>query len=202
MSKAAPTEGVSATGVKWKASSRPAGQGADWENARSFFQERTTDEWLVRMTTETDVQNKILGDIYREVKALEERESGNPRIGRRPKFINGTMDEIHDMITPRFAMGAFADSVQPLILECGGVRAFARKAKMNHTALLRMIAGEMVLDIWRLEAMAKAGGVHPAYFKEWREAHILTSIAQMLEGQPNVSIKLSRALAKIQQNGR
>lgn len=190
---------TSQQGTDWRPSVRPSGSGADWDNARQWFRTRSENEWVAFFADNPDVQAAILGDIYREVKAQNERLAGKPRIGRRPKVINGSLDELYGMITPRFAMEPFAASVRVLIDEARGLRALARKASMPHPTLLRMIRGTVPLEMWRLEAIARAGGVAPSYFKEWREGHVLTTIADLLESQPHLSVKLSKALVAAQQ---
>lgn len=192
---------TSPQGTAWTPSVRPAGSGADWDNARRWFHDRNENEWIGFFERNPEIQAAILGDIYREVKAQEERSAGKPRIGRRPKVINGSLDELYGMITPRFAMEPFAVSVRVLITEARSLRSLARKAAMPHPTLLRMIRGEVPLEMWRLEAIAKGAGVAPSYFKEWREGHVLTTIADLLESQPHLSVKLSKALVAAQEKG-
>jgi hypothetical protein len=45
-----------------------------------------------------------------------------------------------------------------------------------------------------LEAIAKAGNVHPAYFVEWRLLVVQDLIAEVFATQPNLSISLLRGL--------
>ncbi len=168
----------------------------DLENARTQFKERSVDEWIELFDRAPHVMHAILGDIFRETRAEAEREAGNARIGRRPKAVDGTMDELWSMVTPRFSTEPFGVAVRELIAAAPSLRAFAMRAKMNHPTLLRLISGEMKLDKYRLEAIARAGKVSPAYFVEYREMVVIEAITTVMRNRPNVSIGAYQRLLK------
>ena len=199
---------VSPRGTDWQASVRPAGQGADWDNAVRWFADWSDVDWVEHFNDNPEIQMRILGDIYREVKKVEAKRRGERAVvsrrravGRAQGDLNGSLDELNDMLTPRLSMEPFAQAILPLIEESRGVRALARRSRMSHSTILRMMNGEMPLEMYRLDALAKGAGVAPAYFKEWREAHVLTTLAQLLAAHPNLSVRFSRALIAAQ-NGR
>lgn len=167
---------------------------ADLDNARAQFKERSEDEWVELFTRAPHVMHAILGDIFRETRAEEERTRGQARIGRRPKEIDGTMEELWDMVTPTYSTEPFAVAVRALIGKAPSLRAFAQRAKMNHPTLLRLISGEMKLDRYRLEGIAKAGHVSPAYFVEWREMEILEAFTAVMKRRPNVGVGIYKKL--------
>lgn len=171
----------------------------DLENARTQFKERSTDEWVELFDRAPHIMHAILGDIFRETHAEAEREAGNARIGRRPKAIEGTMDELWAMVTPSYSSDSFAVAVRVLIEKAPSLRAFAMRAKMNHPTLLRLISGEMKIDKYRLEQIAKAGKVSPAYFAEYREMVVIEAITTVMRRRPNVSVGAYRRLRKAQQ---
>jgi len=45
-----------------------------------------------------------------------------------------------------------------------------------------------------LEVIAKAGGVHPAYFMEWRLLIVQGLVSDVFAAQPNLSITMLRSL--------
>lgn len=185
---------------------RPAprsGQGADWDNVRSQFQsvKHGVDEWVAFFDRRPEVMLNILGDIYRESKAEELREQGKAPTGRRPKSINGNLDELYAMITPQYSVEPFEVSVKELI-GTRSLRAFAAKVPMNHHTLTRMMRGEVKLEMWRLEQIAIAGKVQAAFFREYREMQLLEVIGRYLSQRPNASIALTKRIRADIQGGR
>jgi len=168
-------------------------------------------DWEEFFDENPDIQMRILGDIYREVKKVEAKRAGTVVVVSRRRRVGttqrslasdvGTLEELEVMLTPRVSMDPFPLAMKPLIDENRGVRALARASKMSHSTILRMMAGQMPLEMFRLAQIAAGAGVAPAYFKEWREAYVLTVLARVLSAQPNLSVKFSRALALVQ-NGR
>lgn len=175
--------------------SQRRGQGADWDNARDQFPSVKQDEdaWVEFFSRRPDVMLQILGDIYRETKAEELREAGRAPTGRRPKSINGNLDELHRMITPQYSVEPFGEAVKELI-GARSLRAFAAKVPMNHHTLTRMMRGELRLESWRLEQIAAAGRVNPHFFREYREMQLLDAIGKYLSARPTASIALTKRI--------
>lgn len=189
---------ISPAGTDWCESDtlHVSGSQADFANAKKHFPERDIGDWGALFDRQPEVLHKILGDIFRETKAEQDREAGRARIGRRPKHINGSLDELHQMITPQYAQEPFAAAVKVLIDKAPSLRAFAAKVPMHHHTLTRMMRGDLVLERWRLEAIAKAGKVQPAYFMEYREMMIVEALTSYLRARPNVSIGVHKRLAR------
>ena len=171
------------------------GSAADWDNAKRWFPERSVDDWVGLFDRAPHILHSILGDIYRESKAETEREEGRARIGRRPKAIDGNLEDLWGMITPRYSMEPFPEAVKALIGQ-RSLRAFAARIPTHHMTLLRLMRGTTPLDRKKLEAIAKAGRVHPAYFKEWREAFVLDAVAALLHAKPNLSIRVHKEMQR------
>ena len=188
---------VSPEGTKWLPSTRQneRGSAADWDNAKRWFTDRSVDEWVGLFDRAPHILHSILGDLYRETKAEREREEGRARIGRRPKAIDGNLEELWGMISPRYSMEPFAESLKDLIGK-RSLRAFAARVPIHHHTLTRLMRGEGSLDRFRLEAIAKAGRVHPAYFKEWREQYVLDAISALLSAKPNLSIRVHKEMQR------
>lgn len=190
--------GISREGSPWLDSEQLGVKGtqADFDNARSTFPIRSQEEWMELFDRAPHVLHNILGDIFRETKAEAERESGKARIGRRPKVISGSLDELTAMITPQYSMDPFGVAVKPFIEKSPSLRAFAAKVPMNHHTLTRLMRGTLPLERWRLEAIASAAKVHPAYFVEYREMFVVEAVSTYLRARPNVSISFTKQLAK------
>ena len=178
---------------------------ANWAKARALCppEQYGSAEWLDHYTSNPETLTQMLGDLYRVYKSEEEKANGkaNPSGGRRKSYINGNMDELWAIITPRFATTPFHESVRDLI-GTRSQRAFAAKAGLDFRLLSRMIADSAGTlkgrrcppSRWDLEALAKAGGVHPAYFVEWRVMVVQDLITEVFAAQPNLSINLLKSL--------
>lgn len=174
------------------------GTQADFDNARRYFPTRSVDEWVALFDRAPHVMHNILGDIFREARAEAEREAGKARIGRRPKAINGSLEELQALITPQYSLEPFAQAVKPLIDRAPSLRAFAARVPMNHHTLTRMIRGELALERWRLEAIARAAKVQPAYFMEYREILIVEAVGAYMRARPNASITVHKQLRRVE----
>ena len=161
-------------------------------------------EWLAHYEANPDILTKMLGDLYRVYKSEEAKRAGtaNPSGGRRRAHINGNLDELWSIITPKFSVEPFHVAFEELKGK-RSLRAFALKAGMDFRTLSRHVrasAGELKgrqcpLSRFDLEQIAKAGGVHPAYFTEWRLMMVQDLIAEVFANQPNMSITLLRNLS-------
>lgn len=189
---------TSRAGTSWEPSPtlHVRGSQADFGNAKKHFPECSKQDWVTLFDQQPEILHAILGDIFRETRAEQDREAGKARIGRRPKAIDGSMDELYSMITPQYAQVPFAEAVRPLIDKSPSLRAFAAKVPMHHHTLTRMMRGDVALERWRLECIAKAGKVQPAYFMEYREMMILEAFSAYIRARPNVSIGLHKRMAK------
>lgn len=190
-------------GERGIAPSERKGQGADWDNATAQFPSVKQDDnaWVAFFDRRPDVMLAILGDIYRETKAEELREAGRAPTGRRPKAINGNLDELYRMITPQYSVEPFGVAVKELIGQ-RSLRAFAAKVPMNHHTLTRLMRGDLKLEAWRMEQIAAAAKVNPHFFREYREAQLLDAIGKYLSARPNVSIQLTKRIRADIQGGR
>lgn len=172
------------------------GSAADLANAKQQFRFRSEDEWVDLFDRAPHIVTQILGDIYRETVAERERDAGKARIGRRPKSVDGSLDDLWREITPRYSMEPFAESVKELIGRSPSLRAFAKRAGIHHHTITRMIRGEVALDRFRLEQIAKAGKVHPVFFAEYRDMMIAEALVALLRRRPNVGVRIIKQMAR------
>ncbi len=185
---------LSAIGTRYQTSSAPRGRGADFGNARKWFRLPTQDDWVWRMKADPSVFSNILSDLFRETRAESERRAGQARIGRRPNVIEGSLGELWEMITPRYATESFPVAVKALMADMP-VDDFCALTTITRDRFTAMCRGEG-LEMFRLEAIARAFDVSPAYFMEWRSAYVLTLVEELLVAQPGLSIRYAKALSK------
>ncbi len=185
---------ISPIGTRYRPSVGPRGRGADYDNARSHFRLPSEADWLARMQADPGVYAAILSDIFREARAEAQRLAGQARIGRRPKVIEGSLSEVWEMITPQYSNEPFAKSVKALMGDMS-VEEFCEITTISRKRLTEMCNGKGV-EMWRLEAIARAMDVSPAYFLEWRTSYVLTLIEELLTLQPGLSIRYARAFSK------
>jgi hypothetical protein len=182
-------------GTKWRNSTRPRGRGADFDNAREYFTLPDTGAWMDRMAADPGIFTQLLSDIWRETRAEQERLAGQAKIGRRPKVIEGSLSELWDMVTPKYAVDPFPEALTALAGTVSPAE-FQHKTMIAPDTFRKMLRGE-ALDMWRLEVVARAYSVSPAYFREWRTDYVLTVVAELLSAQPNLSIRYSKFLARL-----
>lgn len=176
-----------------------ASKAADWDNAKALYPSvKNTDDamWVDFFDQRPDVLHAILGDIYIVTKYDERKQRGEGRDGRRTMPRDANLDELWDMITPRFSTQPFALSVRELIGE-RSLRQFAAKVPMDHRELSRMMRGQTVLTGYWLEQIAKAGKVSPAFFLEYRHLYIADALAAVFSLRPNLGIGVYKKLSNI-----
>jgi hypothetical protein len=178
---------------------------ANWAKARTLCppEEYGSQEWLAHYSENPEALTQMLGDLFRVYKSEEEKRNGtaNPSGGRRKSYINGNMDELWAIITPRFSTKPFHEAFEDL-KGPRTMRQFALRAGMDHRVIHRMLqhsAGTLKgrqrpATRYDLEVIAKAGGVHPAYFLEWRLMVVQDLVTQVFVQQPNLSISVLRSL--------
>lgn len=178
---------------------------AQWDRAATLCppERYGSPEWTQHYEANPDVLTKMLGDLYRTYKSEEAKRAGtaNPSGGRRRAHINGNLDELWSVVTPRFSMLPFDQAFAELKGE-RSLRAYATKCGIDFkrlSKLVKMSQGSLksftvTLTRYDLEAIAKAGGVHPAFFLEWRLMIVQDLIAEVFTRQPNLSISILRTL--------
>ncbi len=173
---------------------------ADWSRVADRIPARTGSPqfWVEFFTDRPSVLHQLLGDLYLITKAQRQADR---RGGRRSRNVNGNFEDLWGMLTPRFAVVPFSEAVQELMGDMS-LRQFAARIPMHHSTLVRLINGERPIvrpkdpqgSMQLLELIAKAGGVHPGYFVEWRELFVYNALHSVFQDKPNVSIGVMKAL--------
>lgn len=158
-------------------------------------EEYGSSDWAQHYVEHPDVLTQMLGDLYRVYKSEDDKKKGtaNPAGGRRKSHINGNLDELWSIMTPRFAITTFPAAFIELRGK-RGLRQFAIRSGIDHRQLSRCAKEPKYLNRHILEAIAKGGDVHPAYFMEWRLLVVQELLSEIFITQPNLSISLLKSL--------
>ena len=186
-------------GVEWEPSSRDS-PGADFDNARAYFKDPSISEWVEHFNSSPETVQRILLDIFQTVRSEEAKAKGKPISGRRRRYLNygdATYDDVMDLALPRYCMEPFPDAVRQLQGSMSFL-GFATRAGIPRRTLDHMITGKVRLQAYWLEKIATTSGVSPAYFREYREMAILVAMAELMETNPNMSVRWIKAM----RNGR
>lgn len=160
--------------------------------------EYTSEEWHRHYEEHPDVLLQVLGDVFRVYKSEERKRNGtaNPQGGRRKSQIDGSLEELWQIISPRYADRPFREAAKDLIAG-RSIRAFATKAGMTHVDLARKLRDDRYPPTrYDMERIAVAGGVHPAYFVEWRTSVLQELLARVFATSPHLSITVLKALTR------
>lgn len=165
---------------------------ADLERAKSMYPSTYLmgeKEWLTFFDTPQGfaAMGAIIGDIFDEVKAEEEKEAGVKRMGRRPGR-SASLSEVYATVFPApYSMDPFPEALTKL-LNGRSQRAFAAKVPCNQSTMSRLLSGEWKPDIPMMESIAVAAKVSPAFFLEWRAMYVGQLITSTLMARPHLSI--------------
>lgn len=177
---------------------------ADYGRARAMYPEIDSLDargWEAFFAESPDALHHLLGEIYIITKT---QQAEVKRSGRRVRTVNGNLDELWAMITPRYSMDPFGVAVRDLMGPTS-LRAFAAKIPMHHHSLTRLMRGERQIvnpfdipgSMRTLEVVAKAGRAHPAFFVEWRELLVLGVVRKALSTDPALSIRVIERLEAV-----
>lgn len=144
------------------------------QSADPTFWERYLDE-------HPDVLHRLLADVYQAAYGVD-----------RPP----TLDELWDLVaTPEFSVKPFGEALLDA-LAGRSVRSLAVQIGIHQTLLTRYMTGERDIvsvrdpigSMRRIELVAKALRVHPAYFAEWRRLWLMSLLDSAFVAQPALSI--------------
>lgn len=174
----------------------------NWDQARLLFPSTEYEQrpWAEHLTGQPEVLTKLLGDVYRTFKAEQQRARTQPDParhagGRRRSYVDGNLDELWAIITPRYSLLPFPQATREL-MDGTSVRQFAARVPMDHRELSRLLRGQTKPSRYWMEAIAKAADVHPAYFLEWRVSTVVGILESVLTERPHLSISALQALGR------
>jgi len=173
--------------------------GAEWATARSLCptDEYSTTDWHSHFTEQPDVLLQMLGDVFRVYKSEQRKAAGtsNPQGGRRRNHIEGSLEELLEIVQPKFSVKPFRDALEDLLGQ-RSLNWLALKAGQNSRVFRRKISGQRPLSRYDMEVIAQALDVHPAYFLEWRIETVTQMVANVMVAQPHRSIGFLKVAAR------
>lgn len=142
--------------------------------------QQTSDDWDALFSLEPDGMLRIFSDIIKSEYAVK------GRVGQRP------MPREEEVNVKQFLSGDFTDAsireVLPDLIKRRGLsrRHFAMRVGMSWTQFRRVLSGEVVPDPSQMRRIAKVVNRSPLYFVEYRRMMILTAMANLFEGNPDL----------------
>lgn len=133
-----------------------------------------------------------LGAVLQEVFASHDADQAARRANLRKPPPRRTAQDVHALVFPQYSVEPFAKAVQPLLKP--SMRAIAQRADMSPGFLSQLIAGARALDVYKLQRIAAACRVSPAYFLEYRQMMVLEAISSRIAQSPEAGIAAYRAV--------
>jgi len=149
------------------------------------------DQWADAIENNPDVVYRILSDVVKIMQA-----DAAPRVGRRPKPAAIGMDDLLAAIYPeRFSAQPFCDALADVM---DGERQvdFAPRMHVSQSQLSKLLTGAARPDMRTMEMAAKAAGVSPAFFLEWRATKLGELVSQAYLNAPNLSVAAVKRIAR------
>ena len=165
---------------------------ADLEGAKSLYPSCSMklDDWVTFFATSAGLQamGRILYDIYDERLSIEEREAGHKRIGRRPARSAVALHDVMTVVKPEEFSTEPINIALEKLLRGKSRRQFARKVPINQTHLGRILNGKRSAPLELIERIARAAGVQPWHFMEWRAQYIAELVEEVFFAKPSLSV--------------
>lgn len=173
--------------------------GARWDEAKMLIPagEYTSEDWRNHYAEHPDSLMQMLGDVFRVYKSEERKKAGlgNPQGGRRKSQIDGSLDELWSILTPRFSMKPVQEAFDDLRGQ-RTFRAMALRIGMPAAQLHFKLSGKRPMTRHDLEQIATGLDVHPAYFREWRTMIVQELLEHVFTANPNLSIALLKGISR------
>lgn len=149
------------------------------------------ESWERVLRDQPDVMHSLISDIVKIVQSQGDED----RIGRRPAPDAVGYDELFELLMPkRFSVDPLPVALRELIGPLTQ-KQFAIKACTSRPYISQMLAGSRVPSMDMMAALARAGGVTPAYFIEWRGARLAQILTSILCTDPQWSASFAKRLA-------
>lgn len=141
------------------------------------------DGWEAALASDPGMMMELVADV---VKILQSQSSGRVT-GRRPAAQPVSWDELWATLFPRrFSVDPFPAALEELVGD-EPKSAFARRVPCDQSTMSQLTKGSRTPSVQMMESLARAGGVTPAYFREWRAYRISTLLGEALAADPAAS---------------
>ena len=184
---------------------------ADWSGAKERYplidKAMDPDIWLRFFEDNPEQLHWLIRNLYAVLRpTVIEGRRGGPR----PRSV-GTWNDINDVLSPKYSSDPFPVALKELMGK-QSLAAFSVKVPCSKSVLFRLVTSRTQFGIGRggsnpgidpaatmerLGALARAGGMKPAYFVEWRALWLQEALTAALLKQPNLSISLMMQLADV-----
>jgi transcriptional regulator with XRE-family HTH domain len=148
--------------------------------------------WMTFLRTSEgfSAMGRIIGDIYDELLAIEDKERGHRSLGRRPSRVEVPLDEVFAKVfgVPQ-SNEPFPVALASLLVG-RSQRQFASRVPMDQSTLSRLLSGIKAPTRDIMERIATAARVDPAYFSEWRAEFVADLVRGCLVNSPHVGVKI------------
>lgn len=146
--------------------------------------------WQTVLADRPDVLHRLLADVHRSVHGT----AASP-----------TLEDLWDLVgEPSFSHQDFPVAFR----EALGTRSISQVAiyaGMDRKTLHRFVNAERPIvsvhdpagSMRRIEVVARALGVHPSYFSEWRRLWIMTTIDEAFGARPELSVHIFRRFSAV-----
>lgn len=149
------------------------------------------DTWGQVLEAEPGIVHDLIQDI---VKIVQSRGDAD-RIGRRPAARAVGFDDLWKTLVPeRFSGEDFPEALRAL-LGAESAREFAKRVPTSEATMSRFLAGKRTPTLSMMEALAIAGGVTPAYFREWRTVRLAELLRDALMRDPRIASSYAKRMS-------
>lgn len=138
---------------------------------------------------EYELLGRLLGDVMKAATAPKRRGS------RSPLELEAGEAQLREIWGDNFTILPFNEAFRQM----AGARTLAQlavKTGIGRATVHRLLTGKLEPTGSEMEAIARAFGLRPIYFREYRAGMVLAVIAQHLTDAPEASVKLVRQLTR------
>lgn len=149
------------------------------------------DEWKRVMSDEPDIMISLVQDVLKILQSQDETE----RVGRRRSAEVMGYDELWAELFPsRYSTDPLPVALRALIAPLTQGQ-FSRKVPCNQSTLSWLTTGQRNATPEMMESLARAGGVTPAYFVEWRAWRLSALLTDAFVADPTATMKMAKSLS-------
>lgn len=155
-------------------------------------QAQRLDRWQEVLTREPDLMVGLIQDVLKIVQSQGDSE----RVGRRPAAQAMHYEDMWSELFPeRYSSKPASESLRDLMAPLTQGQ-FAMKVPCSQAALSWILSGKRQPSIEMLEALARAGNVTPAFFREWRAWRISSLVTAALVDSPDMTTAIAKSLSR------
>lgn len=162
-----------------------------WEDATAVAGLDQINSWVSLLEERPEALWGLIADVVKAAKASQ----GERRTGRRPAVSVGSLDELYAVLfPPSYSTKPFCDTFAVLLGD-RSQRAFATRVGFNQATVSRLLAGKSQPSPQTIERIAKALGVRPTFFAEYRALKLGEIVTDVLLANPDLSADSLRRMA-------